>query len=168
MVKAQTDTDLSLSTWHRFWSNLSARERMLLRGAAWCCGLALVWLVGIGPARHTLAQAEQNQVHLETQRQAMLNWRTEALALQAHTPIDRQTSLTALQTSVKTQLANKAELQIQSEHAILILQGVAPEVLLTWLEQARLNAHVLPAEAKLQRNASGQWEGRLTLNLPAS
>ena len=146
---------------------VSARERLLLRSAGICCSLALIWWVGIAPARHTLAQAQENQAQAEDQRQRMLNARAEALALQGRPPIDRQTSLTALQTSVKNQWGNQAELQIQNEHATLILPSTAPEVLLTWLAQARLNAHALPSEAKLQRNAAGQWEGRLLLTLPA-
>jgi type II secretory pathway component PulM len=98
----------------------------------------------------------------------MLTWRAQALALQGRPPIERQTSLSVLQTSLKNQLGNKADLQIQNDRANLTLKGVEPQALLSWLEQARLNAHVLPNDAKLKRNAAGQWEGRLTLVLPGA
>ena len=162
----QTAAQVTFQTWRENWTSLSARERLLVRSAALCCGLALLWWVGIAPARQTLAQAQQNQAQTEAQRQAMLNARAQALALQGRPAIDRQASLSALQASVKNQLAAKAELQIQNDHATLILPSTAPEVLLGWLEQARLNAHALPIETKLQRNAAGQWEGRLLMSLP--
>ena len=45
--------------------------------------------------------------------------------------------------------------------------AAAPDTLAQWLTQARVNARALPAEARLTRNAAGQWDGTLVMSLPA-
>ena len=50
--------------------------------------------------------------------------------------------------------------------ALVTLAGVPPDALAQWLAQARINARAVPGEARLQRNAAGQWDGTLVLNLP--
>jgi general secretion pathway protein M len=48
----------------------------------------------------------------------------------------------------------------------ITLNGTAPDALGQWLTQARTNARVLPAEARLTRDAAGLWNGSLVLALP--
>ena len=53
-----------------------------------------------------------------------------------------------------------------SDRATITLTGVSGEALARWLGQSRLNAGALPAEARLNRNPAGAWEGTVVLTLP--
>jgi general secretion pathway protein M len=67
---------------------------------------------------------------------------------------------------VRQRLGAAARTLIAADRATIPLTGAAPEAVAQWLSQARANARVLPSEARLNRNASGLWEGTVVLSLP--
>ena len=69
-----------------------------------------------------------------------------------------------LEASVKP-LASTAQMTVVGERVSVTFKGVSADVLAQWLAQARLNAHAMPSEARLQRSATGTWDGTLVLSL---
>ena len=148
------------------WQGLAPREKALVAAAAALVGLALAWWVAIGPAVATLRAADEQHRALDSQLRQMLTLQAQAQALQAQPRQSHDEALRLLETSVR-QLGTAARLTVVAERATVSLAGTAPEALAQWLTQARVNARALPAEARLNRNAAGLWEGTLVLTLPA-
>lgn len=154
------------------WDLLAARERAALGAAAAIVLLALLWWVALGPALVTLRSAETQHRALDAQLQAMRGLQTEALALQGQPRLSHDDALRALDASVRQRLGSTAQLSVTGERATVILKGADPDALARWLTQARVNAHALPAEARLTRTAGAatapaRWDGSLVLTLPA-
>ncbi|WP_137892842.1 type II secretion system protein GspM [Ramlibacter sp. 2FC] len=153
----------------RRWQALDAREQTLLRGAAGLLALALLWWLAIAPALATLRQAGARQSSLEAQWQQMQRLQAEARALQGLPRPGHDEALRTLEVSVRQRLGAAAQLQLSGERATLTLKGAPADALAEWLTQARVNARLVPAEARLQRSADADapsWDGQLVLTLP--
>ena len=81
--------------------------------------------------------------------------------------MNRDDALRALEASVRAQLGAQGQLGVSGDRATVVLRGVQPQALASWLAQARANAHVLPVQARLTRGPSG-WDGSVVLGLPAA
>jgi general secretion pathway protein M len=146
------------------WQNVSNRERQLVLAALALVLLALVWWVGVAPALTTLRSAQTQHQLLDGQLQQMQSLQGQAKALQAQPRITFEEARRLLEASIKP-LGATAQLTLAGERATVVLKGVSADALAQWLAQVRLNARALPSEARLVRNASGAWDGTLTLNL---
>ena len=98
-----------------------------------------------------------------------------ALELEFHTGFSVLTGETGAGKSI---LIDALQLALGSRGDVgLVREGAAraevsaefdtPGALTQWLAQVRLNVRVLPAEARLRRNAAGTWDGTMVLNLGA-
>lgn len=153
----------------RRWQALDARQQALLRGAAALVALVLLWWLAVAPALATLRQAEARQRSLEAQWQQMQRLQAEARALQGLPRPGHDEALRALEVSVRQRLGASAQLQVSGERATLTLKNTPADALAQWLAQTRVNARLVPAEARLLRSAdaaSPSWDGTLALTLP--
>ena len=90
-----------------------------------------------------------------------------ARALQSQPRPGYDESLRQLETSIRQRLGTTARITINGERVTLTLTGAPADALAQWLVQARVDARSLPSEARLVRNAAGQWDGTVVLTLPA-
>lgn len=149
------------------WSGFSAREQGLLRASGWLCLVALVWWVGLAPALSALRQAERQRPLLDAQWQQMQRLQAQARAIQAQPALAAQQTRQALEASLKP-LGTAAQLTAQGDRLTVTFRAVSAEAWAQWLAQVRLNARALPAETRLQRGASGAWDGTVVFNLAGS
>lgn len=153
-----------------WWQALPRRQRMLAAIAGALLAGAALWWLAIGPALATLRTAPAQRQALDLQLQGMRQLEAQALAMrstqQSLPPLGRDEAQRALEATVKQHFSEAARLAFTGEGATLTLSGVSGEALARWLVQARLEARTLPLEARLNRQASGLWEGRLALALP--
>ncbi|WP_298932879.1 type II secretion system protein GspM [uncultured Ramlibacter sp.] len=150
------------------WQQLAPREKTLVAGAAALVGASLLWWVALAPALATLRSAPAQHRTLDTQLQHMLGQQALARQLQAQPRLGYDEALHLLETSVKQALGTSARIAVNGDRVTLTLAGTAPGALAQWLAQARANARALPAETRLTRNAAGQWDGTVVLNLPSA
>jgi general secretion pathway protein M len=148
------------------WEALAPREQLLLVAAAAVVLVALLWWVLLGPAIHTLRVSDAQHAHMDAQLQQVLRLQAQAQSMQSQPRQNHDEALRLLETGIRQQLGTAARYAISGERVSVTLAGVSSEVLAQWLTQARVNARALPTEARLQRNAAGQWEGSLVLSLP--
>jgi general secretion pathway protein M len=159
-----------------WWSSLGAREQRLIGIAGTVVGLALLWFVAISPALKTLRSASQEHASADAQLQSMKLQAEQATAMRAQRALGYDESLRNLESSVKQTLGAGAKLSVNDSRASLTLKGVSADALALWLSQARINARVVPSEARLQRSApstatatsavSANWDGIMVLTLP--
>lgn len=151
------------------WSRLAPREKNGVLLAAALLSLALLWWVLLAPALQTWRVAEAQHRRLDAQLQKMQSLQAQARTLQSQPRLGPDDVLRALNASVKQQLGAAAQLSVSGERATVTLKGASAEALAQWLMQTRINAHVLPAEARLTRSAStsASWDGTIVLALPA-
>ncbi len=150
------------------WDALAAREKGLVAAAAALVAVAWVWWLAIGPALTTLRGADDQHRTLDDQLRRMLSLQAQAQTLQSQPRQSHDDALRQLEASVRQRLGTAARLSAAGDRATVSLTGVPPEALARWLTQARADARALPGEARLSRNAAGQWEGTLVLALPPS
>ncbi len=150
----------------RRWAGLASRERAMVAAAVLVVATALVWMVALAPALHTLRSAEEQRRVLDAQLAQMRSLQAQAQAMQAQPKLGHDEALRQLELSVRQRLGATARLSIAGERVTLTLSGKAPDALAQRLTQARVNARALPSEARLTRNAAGLWEGTLVLTLP--
>jgi general secretion pathway protein M len=153
------------------WRQVSRREQRLLRAALVLVLLVLLWWVALAPALATLKAAELQRRALSAQLQQMQQLQAQAKALQAQPRMAFDDARRVLETSLKP-LGASAQLGVAGERVTLTLKGVSADALAQWLVQARLNAHAVPAEARLVRAgaaapAAPTWNGTLVLSLGA-
>ncbi len=162
------------------WASLAAREQWLVGCAALLVLAALIWWLAIAPALQVLRTAPAQHVQIDTQLQSMRTLAAEATSLRAQRTLTYDEALRNLENSVKQSLGAGASLSVSDSRASLTLKGVNADALAQWLSQARINARVVPSEARLQRGAvvapaasasaatsSGTtWDGTLVLSLP--
>ncbi|MDP3619228.1 MAG: type II secretion system protein GspM [Ramlibacter sp.] len=148
------------------WNSFAPREQLLVGSAIVIVAVALFWLVAIGPALATLRNAEAQRRTLDAQLQTMRSLQAQAQAMQSQPRQNYDEASRLLDVSVRQQLGTSARMQIQGERVTLTLTGTPADALARWLTQARVNARALPNEARLNRNAAGQWEGTLVVTLP--
>jgi general secretion pathway protein M len=148
------------------WEALRPREQAMVAAAVLVTGLALVWLVAIGPALSTLRNAEEQRRAVDAQLQHMRALQSQAQALQSQPKLGYDEALRLLEQSVRQRLGTTARMVVAGERVNITLTGTAPDALAQWLTQVRVNARALPSEARLSRNPGGLWEGTLVLTLP--
>ena len=168
-----------LSAVQNFWAALARRERIAVALALGGVALMLVWWLALAGALQTLRTAPTQAAQLETQLQTLRGLQAQARSLQAQPKLSRDDAFRALEASVKQRLGSSAQLSQQGERTTLVLKGTSAQALAQWLAQARIDARVLPSEARLQRAAPAAgpatgsaaaadgWNGTLVLALPA-
>ena len=149
------------------WAQLAPREKLLVGTAAAVVGVALLWWVGLAPALQTLRTAPGQHRSLDAQLQRMQTLQAQAQALQAQPKQGHDEALRALELTIRQRFGTTARYSIGGDRVTITLSAAAPDTLAQWLTQARVNARALPAEARLTRNAAGQWDGTLVMSLPA-
>jgi general secretion pathway protein M len=164
----------------KWWGGLAAREHSLLTLAAAVVGLALLWLVAIAPAVQTLRASEAQHAQVDAQLQSMQALAAQAKLLRTQRLLTNEESQRNLENSVKQTLGASATLSVNDARASLTLKAAHPDALALWLSQSRINARVVPSEARLLRSASPSasaasaaispspvlWDGVLVLALP--
>lgn len=148
------------------WQQLATREKVMVGAATALVALVVVWLAAVRPAVNVLRSAEEQHRALDAQVQQMAALHQQARAMQAQPKIGRDEALRLLELSLRQRLGTSARLAVAGERATVTLGGTPPDALARWLTQARVDARALPHEARLQRNATGLWEGTLVLTLP--
>lgn len=150
------------------WASLARREQSMLLAASLVVGLALLWWVALAPALQTLRAADAQHAQVDAQLQAMRSLAAEATALRAQRTLSYEEALRNLENSVKQTFGAGAALSVSDSRASLTLKGVSADALAQWLSQARINARVVPSEARLQRsNASGTTGSATSAASPA-
>jgi general secretion pathway protein M len=148
---------------------LSPREQRGVRLAAWVLGLALLWWVGLAPAIDTLRRAQAEHERLDRTLGLMQRQASAAAQLRGSgaTPTPaREQAVRALEEATLA-LGTGAQLAWQGERASVTLRGVPPQRLAQWLTQVRVNARLLPVQARLQRGGSPEgWSGQIVLAGP--
>ena len=148
------------------WRAASAREQRWLWTATAVVGLALLWRVALAPALAVLKSAELQHQTLEAQLQHMQVLQAQAQALQALPTLDAREMQRALDASVKP-LGTAAQVTQQMDRMTVTLKGLDALALARWLAGARQNAHTVPTEAHLKRNAANSWDGTVVFTLAA-
>ena len=162
----------ALSASERFtagWQAMAPRERRWVSLAAWVFGLCLLWWVLLGPALTTLRQAPAQQAKLDAQLARMQNMAASAEQLrgQSSAPIPSHRAAQSSLEQATLALGATAQLSLQGDRASLTLQGVSPEALALWLNQARINARAMPVSAQLEWRAEPKgWHGQLVVAGP--
>ena len=164
-----------------WWAGLGAREQRLVGIAGLIVGIALLWWVAIAPALTTLRTTGQQHAAIDSQLQSMRVLANQARDLRANRPLSYDESLRNLESSVKQTLGSGATLAVTDSRASVSLRAVNADALALWLNQARINARVVPSEMRLTRTASAttsaaagtststvsSWDGTMVLTLPA-
>lgn len=149
------------------WAALAPRERTLVVAAVLLVALALVWWIALAPALATLRSAEDQHRSLDAQLQQMRQWQAQAKALQGQPRQGRAEAMRQLEAAVRQQLGVSARYSIAGERVTITLANTPAPALAQWLAEVRTNAHAIPGEARLTRNAGGGWDGTLVLSLPS-
>lgn len=150
-------------------ARLAPREQRAVTLAVWALGLLLLWWVGVAPALSTLRQAPERHARLDVQLSQMRGLAATASALRANNrtqPPPRDDVLRFLEQATAG-LGGTGQLSVLGDRATLTLRGTPPEGLAQWLAQARINARLVPQEARLTRQpGSPGWNGTLVLAGP--
>jgi general secretion pathway protein M len=151
-------------------AGLQPRERGAVTLALWVVVLGLLWWIVIAPAWTTLRQAPERHVRLDAQLSQMRGMAASTQALRGQTagqPPARDTALRALDQAT-TALGANGQIAVRGERATLTLNNATPEALAQWLQQVRINARLVPVEAKLNRPADSApvWSGSLVVAGP--
>ena len=162
------------SGWQAVWSRRNPREQRLLGIGVWVLGLAVLWVLALGPALHTWQEAPARQALLDAQSQRMRQLQAQAQSLQKPAVITRTDASKWLEKNLN-ELGPNARISLQGETATLSLQAAPATALARWLSQARDNAQALPTQAQLQHASSPgsdsldtPWRGSLVLRLPST
>ena len=151
------------------WQQLNSREKTLVSAALAVVATALLWWVAVAPALTVLKTAHIQQVALDARLQQMQNLQAEAKALRAAPKIKSADAAKALDAVVKQRLGAAAQVTMTGSQVSLTLTNVAPEALVQFLAQARMQANALPSQVRLRPSSNPQsWDGTLVLQLPAS
>ena len=141
----------NLSLW---WAGLAAREQRWVAAAAALLGAALIWWLAMAPALKTLRAAPAQHAALDSQLQTMRAQAAQAKEFRAQRALSFDESQRALESSVKQTLGTGANVAINDSRANLSLKNVSADALAVWLNQARINARVVPSEVRLTRSAA--------------
>lgn len=161
---------------------LSPREQSLVAGGAVVLLLALVISVGVLPAWRSLQQGPARQQALNAQIARVAQLEVQAQALKARPIWSNEEAATKLQASSAGLAApgvgavggtpvQPLQLNLAPQQASATLRALPAETLAAWLTAAREQAHAVPSEAKLTREATGpdgndRWSGTLVMRLP--
>ena len=155
------------STLRARWQGMAARERTLVTAGVALVLLALLWWLAVAPALAVLRSAEPQHRALDEQLGRMRGLQQQVRALQSQPKLGPDEALRAIEESVRQRLGTSARISVAGERVTITLTGTPPDALAGWLGQARVNARMLPTDARLTRGASGGWDGTLVLALPA-
>lgn len=150
-----------------YWNTLAAREQALVAAAAAIVAIALVWWIALAPAIGTLRSAETQHRALDQQLQQVRRLQQQARAMQAQPRQGHDEAMRQLDAAIREDLGVSARYSIAGERVTISLTNTPAPALAQWLAQVRTNAHAIPGEARLTRNAAGGWDGTLVLTLPA-
>ena len=148
------------------WGRLAPREQRMVGAAIGIVALALLWWLALAPPLAVLRSADQQHRAVDAQMQRMQSLKTQAQQLQSQPRLTQDDASRLLEATVRQQLGLTARMSIAGERVTITLTGTSPQALSQWLTQARTNARVLPAEARLTRNPAGLWDGTVLLTLP--
>lgn len=148
------------------WAALAPREQTLVAAAAALVALALLWWVALAPALATLRVADEQHRALDTQLAHMQRLQAQARAMQAQPRQAPEEAMRQLEQAIREQLGVSARYSIAGDRVTVTLANAPPQGLAQWLAQVRSDARALPGEARLTRNASGNWDGTVVLALP--
>lgn len=137
-----------------WWRGLASRERSGLALAAAVLLVYLIWALAVGPALQTLRRAPLEYDMLEAQQQTMQRLAAESQQLRATPPLPADAAVSALKAATE-RLGDKGRLMLQGERAVLSVNGVSPQGLREWLNEARSGARARPLEANLTRAGAG-------------
>lgn len=145
-----------------WWCSLPKRERHLLQAASLLLALAVLWSLFIAPAWRTLQRAPAERAQLEAQWAEMQALADEAAQLRAAPALSPDGQGAALQAAVD-RLGGRAQLSLQTDRAVIKLQGVGLQQLGPWLQELRAAARTRPLELSLSRSAAG-YSGLLVVS----
>lgn len=165
---------------------LSPREQKLVGAGAGVLLLALVVGVGVLPAWRSLQQGpvRQQALHAQVLRVAQLEAQAQAIKTRprwsgAEAAIKLQASSAGLAApssspgpaSGAVASADPLQLSLSPTQAQATLRALPADTLAAWLTAAREQAHAVPTEAKLTREAvtpegADRWSGALVMRLP--
>ena len=148
------------------WDMLAPREQTMVAAAAALVALALVWWIALAPAIATLRAADEQHRVLDAQLQHMLRLQAQAQQMQSQPRQAPDEAMRLLELAIRQHLGVSARYSIAGERVTITLTGTHSEAIAQWLTQARVNARALPAEARLNRNPTGGWDGTIVVNLP--
>ena len=148
-----------------WWRGLAERERRLAWLAAAAVLIGALWLLAVQPAWRTIARAPAELDTLDAQLQTMQRLATEVQQLRSAPPVTPDQAAAALRSATE-RLGDKGKLALQSERAMLTLNGVGTGALRDWLAEARAGARARPLEANLTRGTQG-YSGTLVLAIGA-
>lgn len=148
------------------WSAMPPRERRLVTIATALVLAALLWWVALAPALSLLRSAPERHRTLDAQLLRMRTLQAQAEAIKTQPRQGHDDAVRALEAATREQLGTSGRLVVAGDRATLTLTAAAPGALSQWLTQARANARTLPAEARLNRNAAGAWDGTVVVSLP--
>lgn len=149
------------------WAALAPREQALVAAAVALVAAALLWWIALAPALSTLRLADEQHRTLDAQLERMQRLQAQAKAMQAQPRQPPGETMRQLETAIREQLGVSARYNITGERVSITLLNTPAAALAQWLSQVRADAHAIPGEAKLTRNASGGWDGTIVVTLPA-
>jgi general secretion pathway protein M len=145
------------------WRARSPRDRMALMIMALVLGAFLIWSLFVAPAMATLRSAPTQIDALDAQLQQMRGMASEVRDLRNAAPIAAAQAGLAIKAAAERH-ADKVRLSLQTDRAVLTLQGASPEQVRALLVEARSAARARPLEAQLARGPAG-FSGTLVLSL---
>ena len=149
------------------WQALAPREQRGLGIAAALVGAALLWMLALAPALHTLQGAEAQNALLSGSAERMQALQARARLLQTKPLVTPADSLKALQAATAA-LGKPASLQVLGEQATVSVRQISAQAL-AGLLAPEPGSGPSPSEAHLQRDAGGAeplWSGTLVFRLP--
>ncbi len=150
------------------WAGLSRRERRLVGLAATVVGVALLWLVLLRPALHTLRTAPAEIARLQTTLRIAQEQAQELARLAAAPAVTATTS--DLRSAVGDWLQThdalaEAQITVLPGNITLDVKRLKPQTLLELAQAARRDWGASVSQAQLVRGADGLLAGRIQLAL---
>jgi general secretion pathway protein M len=146
------------------WLALGARERQLVRVAAWLVGAALLWFVAVAPAWRSVSSAPARLDQLDAQLQQMQRMAGEARALRGAPAVGAVQAQAAVKGATDA-LGGVARLQLAGDRATVTFTNASGAQLREWLNEVRGAGRARPVEASLTRGPQG-YNGSVVLALP--
>lgn len=149
------------------WTALAPRERGMVAVAAALVAVALAWWIAFAPAIATLRSAQAQHRLLDARLQQMQRLQAEAKGMQGQPRRSREDAARLLEAAVRQHLGTSARYSIAGDRVTVTLVNTPAAALAQWLAAVRTDAHAIPAEARLTRGPAGDWNGTVSLGLPA-
>lgn len=156
-----------------FVQGLQPRERVAVGLAVAVLGLYLLWAVALSPALRSLRAAPEQHRAADAQLAEVRALASQAQALQGQRgaqALSRAEAVRALEQATQQTLGEATRVSVVGNRVTVSVNAAAPDALARWLAQARLNARLLPTEARLQRSGEGtalRLSGTVVLGGPA-